>query len=1554
MADQTIQLDKYDEETRAILKKSLGVLDKDIDVDKEAKRIIKEDQPHLDNIPKLPSSYQAYVKNLPEDDKDRVLRYLDIFRDDTSVVLPYLDKLQETGKHKEARKVFKLKDLSKKASKESWLRWTDWSLKGDLGYDVTARADLVGKQKATSFYNKKLVKTGKGIEIAFKEAARNTTRTIAAMVDAGLNTDALTYIENNWPEAQQSREGSEKLAEDLTSIGISFYAGKKILKGFGKLAGKVAPNYTRKVVEKLSKQGKPILDKTGKPVLDKFGNVKNTSSVAQKLGYWGIGAGAAYGVGEALTGASPHDHTILGDTFGIEAMELETTKGLSGREKALRTLKNKLKYGADGTALIAGLTVGGRYALMPVLRGTGKVLGKGFRTVDSAVLNPLSKIAASRKSGVPQLFGAIHSGKNKLARKAGIPPMDEWGFFTTTAGPLKERILKAIDAYLLTPIRSRGKATREAKDIMDDANSFVRSKVKRADLIMKELEAKVYNLAGISFGQRVISSTTNVAAKGYMADIVSYLKGTLNLKQLPSTLRPQAKEVRQYIDKLTAELKPFIKSADLHKEFVDNVGKYLRNSYEIFKGNAYRPPKKVIEGATAYFKNLLKKTDPYYKKVAPGSAREKELVKEATSKVDEILQAGRGEGTTAGERAISLAAMVKTPIGNLIKKKSIPVEIQKLLGKVDDPRSIVIDTVQQQANLLAHLRMHRRLVDEGLKNNWIFKSQKDFIQRGFQAEAAPALVPIRVSKNPMNVDLTDVYTYRTGKGVSRANYLTTKEMAQAINGDTLITDYLLEIPFYKSFLAAKTSSQLTKTVLSLMTQMRNVETAAFFSFINGHMGKNASVVDAFKIAFQDVTGKGGVNPQIMRKKLEEYLKYGVFDNSVVAAEVEAVMKDIVKGQFKNTESLLKYLMTNPVFRKATEFYQAADNLWKAYGYEFTKSQLIPAIPVRGIQVSDAIKQGFKVPAGKKGSYSWQELVEQQYKEVFGKTWSRIGLNGKEKSYAEAMREIAARYTRDVYPNYSMVPKLVRNWRRLPYGNFIAFQSELIRNIYNVLKYSTREMAASNPYLRQMGARRFLGMSTVLYGFDKGLQVTASALTNLDEDFIRGYQRFFSPFYVKGDIIIPISRWDPVTKTFKVLDWSKEQPFASVTDAFRVAGEAIFSPLKSDEDYFNRFFKALIYDPDEDKYGGLVKMFEPFIEPSILMEAIKDVLPLKADGRGGETREGVTIYDPANDTGGEIMAKIFSHLIQTMNPTTFKNAGEILASYDGEVSKAGDKYDTKEKLIKLFLGLGIRTEHPETAMRFIVGDFGDRLQKTASDFRRNTYDVNELYRNPTRIIELFEEYQKNRYREMSRINDFMKVAEQMFSKTDIYRQFKDRQGFGKKTMRYIFAGRFKPANLPSWKEDTAILRKNLEALNKAYPNANIKFTDIFPAQQLQQIKNKWDGTPLSLSDKEVEEYHRKKTLPRDLKKQSSLPIEEETETVRIASLPVAEGGGGSGRGEPLPKGPPLPVTPMPRNISQVNTALINPTSGLTRTQEALLSPTEKAIASKRGQGIMRLV
>ena len=52
-------------------------------------------------------------------------------------------------------------------------------------------------------------------------------------------------------------------------------------------------------------------------------------------------------------------------------------------------------------------------------------------------------------------------------------------------------------------------------------------------------------------------------------------------------------------------------------------------------------------------------------------------------------------------------------------------------------------------------------------------------------------------------------------------------------------------------------------------------------------------------------------------------------------------------------------------------------------------------------------------------------------------------------------------------------------------------------------------------------------------------------------------------------------------------------------------------------------------------------------------------------------------------------------------------------------------------------------------------------------------------------------------------------------------------------------------------------------------------------------------------------------------------------------------------------PAAPSIPMPTNIV-TNVAQINPQSGLTRTQEALLSPDEKVIASNRNKGIMGLV
>jgi len=72
------------------------------------------------------------------------------------------------------------------------------------------------------------------------------------------------------------------------------------------------------------------------------------------------------------------------------------------------------------------------------------------------------------------------------------------------------------------------------------------------------------------------------------------------------------------------------------------------------------------------------------------------------------------EGSSPKERLQSITK-ITAPFTNILQQKNLPKVIQDLLGKVNDPRAIVVDTVTQQANLLAHIRYHKSLVRNGLK-----------------------------------------------------------------------------------------------------------------------------------------------------------------------------------------------------------------------------------------------------------------------------------------------------------------------------------------------------------------------------------------------------------------------------------------------------------------------------------------------------------------------------------------------------------------------------------------------------------------------------------------------------------------------------------------------------------------------------------------------------------------------------------------------------------------------------------------------------------------------
>ena len=121
-------------------------------------------------------------------------------------------------------------------------------------------------------------------------------------------------------------------------------------------------------------------------------------------------------------------------------------------------------------------------------------------------------------------------------------------------------------------------------------------------------------------------------------------------------------------------------------------------------------------------------------------------------------------------------------------------------------------------------------------------------------------------------------------------------------------------------------------------------------------------------------------------------------------------KTIAQG--KTSDQIIEQLFTRKgalgkVVNKAIESYQLGDNLWKLFGYNYTKSQLKPALK----NLDD---------------------VKKYFREIEGYEFRPLKADGTKKTLDDALKEIAGIQIRDVYPNYSMIPTFVQNVRKFLY------------------------------------------------------------------------------------------------------------------------------------------------------------------------------------------------------------------------------------------------------------------------------------------------------------------------------------------------------------------------------------------------------------------------------------------------------------------------------------------------------------------------------------------
>lgn len=126
---------------------------------------------------------------------------------------------------------------------------------------------------------------------------------------------------------------------------------------------------------------------------------------------------------------------------------LEDLEGLTGKERAAALLRNKLKFGAEGTAFMGTLKLIGPTIKFGA-KGTGVILSNIVGPSISGVSRLIQPVVTAASKGLAK-------GIDKTTNKIGIPKYENWKFNDFQSG-LKSAVLRGLDE-LTSRLRSGGK-----------------------------------------------------------------------------------------------------------------------------------------------------------------------------------------------------------------------------------------------------------------------------------------------------------------------------------------------------------------------------------------------------------------------------------------------------------------------------------------------------------------------------------------------------------------------------------------------------------------------------------------------------------------------------------------------------------------------------------------------------------------------------------------------------------------------------------------------------------------------------------------------------------------------------------------------------------------------------------------------------------------------------------------------------------------------------------------------------------------------------------------
>jgi len=1366
------------------------------------------------------------------------------------------------------------------------------------------------------------------------------------------------------------RRGIESGAHNLgTSVGRLLFAGTDLsdktdfLEKFDNLMERTNPEepetWRGELIELLVSFGVPgtLVTKLGTRA-NKIGFIAKATAKFNKHKATKIAARAIKGTG--VVGLT--DALVSYEGRPTLFVNPESTKGLSRRKKAAAEFRNRIKFGFEGAVVGGGfpivgkgLQLGYKFLGRPLMEPTVKFGARLFNNLTfrpasylltspklGPVVNPLSpavKKTAKTLTGtgnftINKIIGPlIANGFNFKKGWAQVPPFEKWRLGDVAKkGP--DARLKIAD-NLIYWLRSYGKAPKDIETVTEQVGLYVKKKARRIDKIYQDIEAQSYKLAK-QFEKRYNGNKTSPVGEKYFLDqIDDFFRGKIKLNNLPKELQISAQELKKHIEDVMKEFKKvlpkgkdandIVKALDL--SLSKDIKNYLLRSFKTFTNPNYAPDEKLITNAANWLaKNVISKNKDYkiaanntYSKINNTNTRYESYGKDLARK---ILVEGKQEGRNP-------LATLKDIGTNILRNKKykflrtgeeLPDAIQKLLGVEKNLKASILFTTADVVAANAQKRAADFIAKQGIKNGWLFKNEADAIIKYPRAQQVKDLPQIG---NYLKTELSNLWT--------------SPEFVQMFKGTGGQFNRSVLAGFYRNYiLRPKALVQAGKTLYSPVTQVRNVTAGSMFALLNGHVGHNASLTDSIRIVMRDIFKSGkNIDNTAFNNYIEKLIKVGAIDENVVASELGAIFNKIRAGNIKTEQELTQELLKPAsLTEKVARVYAGGDNLWKIYGFEFDKSMFS-----QGLKSVDDVADFFK---------------------HMGEDFSKIDLiSNVPKSLDQALDEAAAFMVRNTYPTYSKVPPVVQGIRELPIGNFVSFPAEIIRTTANNITMGLKMSSHNNPIIRQMGIRRIMGAGMTLYGIGKGISETAYYLTNTTENQWNAYKRSGAAPWDKNKNLVPIKGWKNGESAF--INFSYFTPYDMFDDTIDAAiNQAMSQDMNPQE--VNSYVTGLLFGEN----GPVRELLGPFISEPLGFDRFIDVTT-----RGGRTKEGFRIYTDADMEQDlrAVITKSINHIVDGIKPGVLTTAEKIKMGFEGDLSRSGKAINLKDELIALFTGTRIMRVDTKKDLRFIASNLNRSLRSV--DETENFYTVEHWKTHtPGDMIREFTKMQEEAFRLQKAVHMKIKDLETLdLSKSKIIEILED-SGLNSTLADNLAYGRFTPINYSEKRFETKMkyIKNWLKQQQKENPGEyyNLKRSFVFPERQFDKIISNYDDNkffPNEIFNKETKQYEGGYYPEREdyltdkngslIKDDNGDPIKDPSasqeflqknvpvikEKIKDVINPLSDVMG---------KAPvaPLPNTPMPnRQMAALPSMQKNPITGLTRTEEALLSPSDKVIARR---------